>query len=168
MEIRKHYPKASHRTHPKYAPRTSVCPAYSEAWRPSHSTSSDDACSDEFGRVRPAYTCTPRVLRGSSLLSIGCEGSRFFCSFTLFSLPFCIVLRARSTPKPRYHSRAPKQVPRSWSSREVRFPSRSSAWEKFDFCGDLPDLLRIITSISCSAVRSSSDQVSVWLLSSNA
>nr|KAJ0224266.1 hypothetical protein LSAT_V11C100027310 [Lactuca sativa] len=52
-----------------------------------------------------------------------------------------------------------RQVPRSRRSREVRFPSRSSAREKFDFRGDLPDLLRITTSASRSAVRSSSDQI---------
>nr|KAJ0198326.1 hypothetical protein LSAT_V11C700344480 [Lactuca sativa] len=59
---------------------------------------------------------------------------------------------------PRYHSRAPKQVPRSRRSREVRFPSRSFAREESGFCEDLPDLSKNTTSTSCSAVRSSSDQ----------
>ena len=111
--------------------------------------------------VRPAYACTPRVLRGSSLYIKDPKAASFVVQFLLFSLVFCIVFRAEATPKPRYHTLAPRQVPRSRRSREVRFPSRSSAREKFDFWRDLPDLLWITTSISRSAVRSSSDQVSV-------
>ena len=122
---------------------------------------SDDACNDDFGRVRAAYACTPRVLRGSSLYIKDPKTAFFVVHFLLFSLVFCIVFRAEATPKSRYHTLAPRQVPRSRRSREARFPSRSSAREKFDFRGDLPDLLRNTTSISRSAVGSSSDQVSV-------
>ena len=122
---------------------------------------SDDACNDDFGRVHAAYACTPLVLRGSSLYIKDPKTASFLVQFLLFSLVFCIVFRAEATPKPRYYTLAPRQVPRPRRSREARFPSRSSAREKFDFRGDLPDLLRNTTSISRSAVGSSSDQVSV-------
>ena len=114
-----------------------------------------------IGAVRAAYRRTPRVIEASSLYIKDPKTAFFVVQFLLFSLVFCIVFRAEATPKSRYHTLAPRQVPRPRRSREVRFPSRSSAREKFDFCEDLPDLLWITTSISRSAVRSSSDQVSV-------
>nr|KAJ0206691.1 hypothetical protein LSAT_V11C500232610 [Lactuca sativa] len=142
-----------------------VRPAYvSTLSRTPHSVdTSDDACSDDFGRVRAAYACTPRVLRGSSLYIKDPKAALILVHFLLFSLVFCIVFRAEATPKSRYHTLAPRQVPRSRRSREARFPSRSSAREKFDFRGDLPDLLRNTTPISRSAVRSSSDQICSFL-----
>ena len=139
----------------EYAPRT---PRVST----SQQVASDDACAYELEAVRAAYCCTPRVIEASSLYIKDPKTAFFVVHFLLFSLVFCIVFHAEATPKSRYHTLAPRQVPRSRRSREARFPSRSSAREKFDFRGDLPDLLWITTPISRSVVRSSSDQVSVY------
>ena len=157
IQNRKHYPKASHRCDPEYAPRTRLryrVLSIVSTLRMTHAVTISEA-------VRAAYCSTPRVLRGSSLYIKDPKTAFFVVHFLLFSLVFCIVFRAEATPKSRYHTLAPRQVPRSRRSREARFPSRSSAREKFDFRGDLPDLLWITTSISRSVVGSSSDQVSV-------
>ena len=112
----------------------------------------------EYGptrRVGVPYSASP-----SDIFTI--NRMREFRVNLLISSHLCAEALHFYTPKPRYHTLAPRQVPRSRRSRKVRFPSRSSAREKFDFREDLPDLLWITTSISRSAVRSSSDQVSVY------
>ena len=149
------YIRRSHWSYPKYAQRTAK---HDEA---SHS-STPMTHAVTLLALHPAHrSSTPSVMRGFSPIKGACEGSFFLLQTSSFLSKFCLDLHAVYTPKPRYYSRAPKQVPKSRGSREVRFPSRSPAREEPGFCEDLPDLRRNTTSASRSAARSSSDQVSV-------
>ena len=133
MKNRKLYPKSSHRSDPRYAPRTRVRPAYSEGV---------DIAASGFGYVSSdvSRTSTPRVRARLSLykrLARAAESFVHFLSSLSRFASICVLEMPRSPGiilEPRGKSRDPED-PEKCGSRAEALPARSSIFvEIFQIC----------------------------------
>ena len=93
--------------------------------------------------------------------------AEFGCSFSHLSPILPWFTCKEIPPKPRYQPRDPKQVPKPEDPEKKKSFRAEALPARNPVCEVIPVSPKNTTSTSRSAVRSSSDQVSVWSLSSN-